>query len=61
MADKEKKADEVQETSAEQQVEVERVGEAEKAEAAAVDALPKVEEASVPKAEKTAGKPSKTP
>ena len=60
MADKEKKVDEVQETPTEQ-VEVERVGEAEKAEAEAIDALPKVEEASVPKAEKTDAKPSKTP
>src|SRR5699024_3352112 len=42
------------------QVEVERVGDAEKAEAAAVEALPKVEEAAVPQA-KTAAKPSKTP
>lgn len=61
MADKEKKVEEVQETPAEQAVEVERVGEAEKAEAEAVEALPKVEEAAVPKAEKTADKPSKTP
>ena len=60
MADKEKKVDEVQETPTEQ-VEVERVGEAEKAEAEAIEALPKVEEASVPKAEKTDAKPSKTP
>lgn len=60
MADKEKKVDEAQEPVTEQ-VEVERVGEAEKAEAAAVEALPKVEEAAVPKAEKTAAKPSKTP
>jgi large subunit ribosomal protein L5 len=61
MADKEKKVEEVQETATEQQVEVERVGDAAKAEAAAVEALPKVEEASVPKADKTAAKPSKTP
>jgi large subunit ribosomal protein L5 len=60
MADKEKKVDEALEPATEQ-VEVERVGEAEKAEAEAVEALPKVEEASVPKAEKTAAKPSKTP
>jgi large subunit ribosomal protein L5 len=60
MADKEKKIDEALEPATEQ-VEVERVGEAEKAEAEAVEALPKVEEASVPKAEKTAAKPSKTP
>jgi len=61
MADKEKKVEEVQETPTEQVVEVERVGEAEKAQAEAIEALPKVEEASVPKAEKTAAKPSKTP
>ena len=60
MTDKEKKVDEVEETPTEQ-VEVERVGEAEKAEAEAIEALPKVEEASVPKAEKTDAKPSKTP
>ena len=60
MADKEKKVDEAQEPVTEQ-VEVERVGEAEKAEAEAIEALPKVEEAAVPKAEKTAAKPSKTP
>jgi len=58
MADKEKKVDEAQEPVTEQ---VELVGEAAKAEAAAVEALPKVEEAEVPKAEKTAAKPSKTP
>ena len=61
MADKEKKVDEAVEPVTEQQVEVERVGDAEKAEAAAVEALPKVEEAAVPKAAKTEGKPSKTP
>jgi len=60
MADKEKKVDEAQEPVTEQ-VEVERVGDAEKAQAEAIEALPKVEEASVPKAEKTASKPSKTP
>lgn len=60
MADKEKKVDEALEPATEQ-VAVERVGEAEKAEAEAVEALPKVEEALVPKAEKTAAKPSKTP
>ena len=58
MADEDKKVDEVQETAADQ---VELVGEAKKAEAEAVEALPKVEEASVPTAEKTASKPSKTP
>jgi large subunit ribosomal protein L5 len=60
MADKEKKVDEAQEPVTEQ-VEVERVGEAEKAEAEAIEALPKVEEAAVPKAEKPAVKPSKLP
>ena len=60
MADKEKKVDEAQETPAEQ-VEVERVGEAEKAEAEAIEALPKVEKAEAPKPEKIADKPSKTP
>jgi large subunit ribosomal protein L5 len=60
MADKEKKVDEA-EVPVTEQVEVERVGEAAKAEAEAIEALPKVEEASVPKAEKTAAKPSKTP
>jgi large subunit ribosomal protein L5 len=58
MADKEKKVDEAQEPAAEQ---VELVGEAAKAEAEAIEALPKVEAAEVPKAEKTADKPSKTP
>ena len=61
MADKEKKVEEADVPATEQAVEVERVGEAEKAEAEAIEALPKVEEASVPKAEKPAGKPSKTP
>ena len=60
MADEKNKVEEA-EAPATEQVEVERVGEAEKAAAAAVEALPKVEEASVPKAEKPAGKPSKTP
>jgi len=54
MADEDKKVDEVQETAPDQ---VELVGEAEKAEAAALEALPKVEEASVPKAAKTDAKP----
>jgi large subunit ribosomal protein L5 len=58
MADKEKKVEEAQEPVTEQ---VELVGEAAKAEAEAIEALPKVEEAEVPKAEKTAAKPSKTP
>jgi len=60
MADKEKKVEEAQEPETEQ-VEVELVGEAEKAEAEAIEALPKVEEAEVPKPEKTAAKPSKLP
>jgi len=60
MADKEKKVEEAQVPETEQ-VEVERVGDAEKAEAEAVEALPKVEKAEVPQAEKPAGKPSKTP
>ena len=60
MADKEKKVEEA-EAPVTEQVEVERVGEAEKAEAEAIEALPKVETADVPKAEKTADKPSKTP
>jgi large subunit ribosomal protein L5 len=58
MADKEKKVEEAQEPVTEQ---VELVGEAEKAEAEAIEALPKVEEAAVPQAEKTAAEPSKTP
>src|SRR4051812_17425063 len=60
MADKEKKVDEAPDAATEQ-VEVELVAEAEKAEAEAIEALPKVEEASVPQAEKPAAKPSKTP
>src|SRR5216110_2315748 len=58
MADKEKKVEEAQEAVTEQ---VELVGEAAKAEAEAIEALPKVEEAEVPQAEKPAAKPSKTP
>ena len=61
MADKEKKVEEAVTPEATEQVEVERVGEAEKAEAEAIEALPKVEEAAVPQAAKTADKPSKTP
>jgi large subunit ribosomal protein L5 len=59
MADKEKKVEEAQEPATEQ-VEVERVGEAEKAQAEAIEALPKVEEAAVPQPEKTADKPKKS-
>ena len=51
MADKEKKVEEAQEPVTEQ---VELVGEAAKAEAEAIEALPKVEAAEVPKAEKPA-------
>src|SRR3954469_107853 len=58
MADKEKKVEEAQEPATEQ---VELVSEAAKAEAEAIEALPKVEEAEVPRAEKPAAKPSKTP
>src|SRR5260221_14672618 len=58
MADEKNKVDETQEPAADQ---VELVREAEKAEAAAVEALPKVEEAAVPKAAKTDAKPSKLP
>jgi len=61
MADKEKKVEEAVTPEATEQVEVERVGEAEKAEVEAIEALPKVEEAAVPQAAKTADKPSKTP
>ena len=60
MADEDKKIEDTQEPATEQ-VEVERVGDAKKAEAEAIQALPKVEEASVPQAAKPAGKPSKTP
>jgi large subunit ribosomal protein L5 len=58
MADEDKKVEEAETPAAEQ---VELVGEAKKAEAEAIEALPKVEEASVPKAAKTDAKPSKTP
>ena len=61
MADEDKKVEEAVTPEATEQVEVERVGEAEKAQAEAVEALPKVEKADVPKAEKTAETPSKTP
>ena len=61
MAAEDKKIEETQEQPGAEQVEVERVGDAKKAEAEAIEALPKVEEASVPQAEKPAGKPSKTP
>ncbi len=58
MADKEKKVEEAQEPVTEQ---VELVGETAKAEAEAVEALPKVEKAEVPQAEKPAAKASTTP
>jgi large subunit ribosomal protein L5 len=58
MADKEKKVEEAQEPVTEQ---VELVGEAAKAEAEAIEALPKVEAAEVPQAAKTVAKPSKVP
>ena len=62
MADEDKKLDEAQEQPAtEETAEVERVGDAEKAEAEAIEALPKVEEAAVPQAAKTDAKPSKVP
>jgi len=60
MAEEDKKVEEAEAPEAEK-VEVERVGEAEKAKADAIEALPKVEEAAVPQATKTAAKPSKTP
>src|SRR3954447_5495800 len=62
MADKEKKVDEAQEPVTEQtEQQVELVGEAKKAEAEAIEALPKVEKAEAPKPEKVADKPSKKP
>src|SRR3954451_6253348 len=60
MADDDKKIEDEQEPATEQ-VEGERVGEAKKAEAEAIEALPKVEKAEAPKPEKGAEKPSKTP
>src|SRR3954453_10180929 len=61
MADKEKPVEETeaQAENAEQQVEL--VGEAEKAEAEAIEALPKVEKAEVPKPENVAEKPPAKP
>jgi large subunit ribosomal protein L5 len=59
MADeKDPKVEEGQEPETAQ---VELVGEAEKAEAEAIEALPKVEEAEVPKPEKVADQPAKVP
>src|SRR3954449_749167 len=60
MADKEKKVEEA-EAPATEQVEVERVGDAAKAEAEAVEALPKAQKAEAPKPEKVAEKPAKKP
>src|SRR5574338_491833 len=60
MADKEKKVEEA-EAPATEQVEVERVGDAAKAEAEAVEALPKAEAAEAPKPEKVAKEPGKKP
>jgi large subunit ribosomal protein L5 len=56
MADKEKKVDEAQEPVTEQ---VELVGDAAKADAEAIEALPKVEKAEAPKPEKVAEKVAK--
>ena len=58
MADEKNKVEETQETAPDQ---VELVGEAKKAEAEAIEALPKVEKAEAPKPEKVADKPSKKP
>ena len=60
MADEDKKVEQAQEPATEQ-VEVERVGEAKKAEAEAVEALPKAEKAEAPKPDKVADEPSKVP
>ena len=62
MADKEKKVEEAEVQETEEQAEqVELVRDAEKAEAEAIEALPKVEEAEVPKPEKVADQPAKVP
>jgi large subunit ribosomal protein L5 len=58
MADEDKKVEEAVEPAADQ---VELVGEAKKAEAEAIEALPKVEKAEAPKPEKVAEKPSRKP
>jgi large subunit ribosomal protein L5 len=60
MADEKNKVEEA-EAPVSETVEVERVGEAAKAEAEAVEALPKAQKAEAPKPEKVADKPSKTP
>ena len=59
MADEDKKVEEAQEAPAADKVEL--VGEAKKAEAEAVEALPKAQKAEAPKPEKVADKPSKVP
>jgi large subunit ribosomal protein L5 len=58
MADEENKVEQAETPAADQ---VELVGEAKKAKAEAIEALPKVEDAAVPQAAKTSGKPAKTP
>jgi large subunit ribosomal protein L5 len=58
MADEDKKVEEGEAPAADQ---VELVSDAKKAEAEALEALPKVEEAAVPQAGKTAAKPSQMP
>src|SRR5215212_10279390 len=58
MADEDKKVEEAIETAPDQ---VELVGEAKKAEAEAIEALPKVEKAEAPKPEKVAEKPAEKP
>ena len=59
MAEEDKKVEEAQEAPAADKVEL--VGEAKKAEAEAVEALPKAQKAEAPKPEKVADKPSKVP
>jgi len=58
MADENNKVDEAEKPAPDQ---VELVGEAKKADAEAIEALPKVEKAEAPKPEKVAEKPSKKP
>jgi large subunit ribosomal protein L5 len=61
MADNEKKVEETEAQAENAPEQVELVGEAEKAEAEAIEALPKVEKAEVPKPDKVAEKPAKKP
>ena len=61
MADDKNKVEEAEVTEQNEQVEVERVGDAKKAEAEAVEALPKAQKAEVPKPAKVADKPSMVP